>query len=353
MTPFAYSVSAARILFGPGTRHRLAEEIKRLDCKRVLVLSTDQQRADAEAIAAGLSDMAAGVFAEAVMHTPVGVTEAALRAFADAGADGVVAFGGGTTIGLGKAIAYRNDARQIVVATTYAGSEVTPILGQTEDGVKTTVRNPSILPETVIYDPELTVHLPVAMSVTSGLNAMAHAIEGLYSIERNPISSLIAVEGIRALRQALPQIVADPANLDARGEALYGAWLCGTVLGTVGMALHHKLCHVLGGSLNLPHAETHAVILPYSIAYNASAAAAQLAPLHAVFGQDLGAGIKAFAASLGAPQSLAEIGMHQGDIDRAAEIAMRNPYDNPRPLEHSDIRGLISRAWEGSPPAAA
>jgi maleylacetate reductase len=153
-----------------------------------------------------------------------------------------------------------------VIATTYAGSEVTPILGETEGGLKTTKRDPRILPEAVIYDPDLTLGLPVGMSVCSGLNAMAHAVEALYAQDRNPISSWQAIEGIRALKDALPRIVAKPDDADARSRALYGSWLCGTVLGTVGMALHHKLCHTLGGSFDLPHAETHAILLPHSAA---------------------------------------------------------------------------------------
>ncbi len=284
------------------------------------------------------------------MHTPVSVTQRALLAYDATGADGVVAFGGGSTIGLGKAIAWRNDARQLVIATTYAGSEVTPILGQTEDGVKTTVRDPRILPEVVIYDPALTLGLPVAMSVTSGLNAMAHAVEALYAKDRNPIASLQAVEGVRALHEALPRIVQRPDDLVARGQALMGSWLCGTVLGSVGMSLHHKLCHTLGGSFDLPHAETHAVMLPYSTSYNAIAAAQELKPLTTIFGDDLGQGLREFALNLKAPSSLQALGFKQADVERAAELAVRNPYWNPRPVEREAVLALLRRAWAGEPP---
>jgi maleylacetate reductase len=171
---FTYDINAGRILFGPGTVDAVASEIERLGATRALILSTPFQRADAQKLAERIGPLAAGIFSEATMHTPVPVTLKALAAFDAAGADCVVALGGGSTIGLGKAIAWRNDAPQIVVATTYAGSEVTPILGQTESGIKTTVRDPKILPEVVIYDPTLTIDLPVAMSVTSGLNAMTH-----------------------------------------------------------------------------------------------------------------------------------------------------------------------------------
>jgi maleylacetate reductase len=351
MDTFTYSGSASRILFGSGTVRQIAEEVERLGCKNTLVLSTLRQRDKAEEIAERLGSLACGIFIGAVMHTPVDVTDVAMAEFRRLNADGVVSIGGGTTVGLGKAIAYHTDAPQSVIATTYAGSEVTPILGQTESGVKTTVRDARILPETVIYDPDLTIGLPVAISVSSGLNAIAHAVEGLYAIDRNPITSLIAVEGVRALHAALPRIVLNPGDSEARHEALYGAWLCGTVLGTVGMALHHKLCHVLGGSFHLPHAETHAVMLPYSVAYNAKTAVDELRPLQSFFTENLGAGLKAFAAELDAPLSLAAIGLRQADVEKAAAIAMRNPYSNPRPLEPEAMRELLERAWLGIPPA--
>ncbi|GAB4261265.1 MAG: maleylacetate reductase [Pararhodobacter sp.] len=347
---FTYTVNPARIVFASGASLRLAEELDRAGCSRALVLATPFQKTDAEALAARLGDKAAGVFAEAAMHTPVAVTERAMAAFEASGADCTVALGGGSTIGLGKAIAYRNDCTQIVVPTTYAGSEVTPILGQTENGLKTTVRSASILPEVVIYDPDLTLSLPVGMSVTSGLNAMAHAVEGLYAQDRNPVTGLMALEGLRALRDALPVIVANPADAGARAEALYGSWLCGTVLGTVGMALHHKLCHTLGGAFDTPHAETHAILLPHTAAYNEPAARDELAPAAALMGGSLGGGLWDFARSLKAPMSLKDLGLSEADLDRAADIAVKNPYWNPRPVERGAIRALLQDAWSGVRP---
>ncbi|GLO69970.1 maleylacetate reductase [Phaeobacter inhibens] len=350
MSAFSYNVNPARIVFGLGAWANVAAEVSGLGCSRALVLSTPFQAKDAEKLAAELGSMAVGIFSEAAMHTPVEVTEKAMEAYEAAGADCVIALGGGSTIGLGKAIAYRNDAPQVVIATTYAGSEVTPILGQTENGLKTTVRDAKILPEVVIYDPELTVGLPVAMSVTSGLNAMAHAVEAVYAENRNPVTTLMAVEGVRALRDALPGIVADPSNVDARSEALYGAWLCGTVLGTVGMALHHKICHTLGGTFDLPHAETHAIMLPHSAAYNAPAVAHEMQPLADLFGGSIGGGLWDFAKSLNAPLALRDLQVQHADLDRAADIATQNPYWNPRPIERQAIRELLQRAFEGSRP---
>ncbi|MFY8102087.1 MAG: maleylacetate reductase [Allorhizobium sp.] len=350
MKSFTYAGSPARILFGSGRSAEVNSAVESLGCRRALVLSTPHQKADAEALSDRLGALSVGVFSGAVMHTPVDVTEKALNVVKQTGADCVVSLGGGSTTGLGKAIAYRTDLPQIVIPTTYAGSEVTPILGQTEGGRKTTIRNASILPEVVIYDPDLTLGLQVAMSVTSGLNAMAHAVEGLYAQDRNPVSTLMALDGLRAFKESLPVLIKSPQDTDARAEALYGAWLCGTVLGTVGMALHHKICHTLGGSFDTPHAETHAVMLPHTAAFNAVAAQAELAAAAELFGGSIGGGLWDFAKSIGAPLSLKDFGLVEADLDRAADIATENPYWNPRPIDRASIRTLLQNAWEGVRP---
>lgn len=350
MKSFTYAGSPARILFGSGRSAEVGSAVEALDCRRALVLATPHQKADAEALSERLGALSVGVFSGAVMHTPVDVTEKALKVVKETEADCVVSLGGGSTTGLGKAIAYRTDLPQVVIPTTYAGSEVTPILGQTEGGRKTTVRNASILPEVVIYDPDLTLGLPVGMSVTSGLNAMAHAVEGLYAQDRDPVSTLMALDGLRAFRDSLPVLVTSPHDPDARAEALYGAWLCGTVLGTVGMALHHKICHTLGGSFDTPHAETHAVMLPHTAAFNAEAAEEELAAAAELFGGSIGGGLWDFAKSIGAPLSLKDFGLTEADLDRAADIATENPYWNPRLIDRASIRTLLQQAWEGVRP---
>lgn len=347
---FVYSTSPAHIVFGSGKAGTVGEWIDRIGCRRALVLSTPHQRADAEKLSETLGSRAAGIFAGAVMHTPVEVTERAMEIVRQTGADCVVSLGGGSTTGLGKAIAYRTDLPQIVIPTTYAGSEVTPILGQTEAGRKTTVRSAAILPEVVIYDPALTLGLPVGMSVTSGLNAMAHAIEALYAEDRNPVSSLMAAEGLRAFKRSLPAIVATPEDGEARAEALYGAWLCGTVLGTVGMALHHKICHTLGGTFDTPHADTHAIMLPHTAAFNAVAVPDLTAPVAEIFGGSVGGGLWDFARAAGAPLALKDLGLSEKDLDLTAEIATQNPYRNPRPIDRPSIRALLQDAWEGRRP---
>jgi alcohol dehydrogenase class IV len=267
-------------------------------------------------------------------------------------ADGVVALGGGSTVGLAKALALRTDIPQIAVPTTYAGSEMTPVLGETEDGVKTTQSTRRVLPETVIYDVDRTMSLPAGLSATSGLNALAHAAEALYASDRNPIVTLMAEEAVARLARTLPRIVADPSDREARSDALYGAWLSATCLGLVGMALHHKLCHTLGGAFGLSHAETHAIILPHAIAYSQVAAPEAMARLARALGcDDPAVGVFDLARRLGVPSSLREIGMPESGIARAADLAVQKPYWNPRPVEREAIRTLIARAWAGEPPA--
>jgi alcohol dehydrogenase class IV len=350
---FLYQSSPLRVRFGAGSLRFVGEELAAIGGTRALILTTSFQKGDADALAAQLGEVAAGVFAEARMHTPIEVTAQALQAFAECGADCLVSFGGGSTIGLGKAIAWRNDAPHLVVATTYAGSEVTDILGETEVRLKTTRRDPRIRPEAVIYDPELTLGLPVAMSMVSGLNAMAHAIEGLYATDANPVTSLMAVDGIAALQQALPAIHKNPADLHARSDALYGAWLCGTVLGSVAMALHHKLCHTLGGTLDLPHAETHAILLPHTVAFNAMAAQDALRPAADLFRGNLGGGLHDLASALDAPTALRDLNVAQGDLGRIADLAVKNAYANPREVTRDGIVALLQAAWAGARPASS
>ncbi|GGB81346.1 maleylacetate reductase [Henriciella pelagia] len=352
MRPFTYTGLPARVIFGSGTVSVLAEEIKALKASRALVLTTPPQAPQGEQITEELGSLAAGMFTRAAMHTPVAVTEEAMKAYDKAGADCVVSIGGGSTIGLGKAIALRNGTPQIVLPTTYAGSEMTSIIGQTEQGEKTTQKTLKVLPETVIYDVNFTLSLPVGMSVTSGMNAIAHAVEALYAEQANPVLSLMAEEGISALFGALPRIVASPQDPDARSDALYGAWLCAVCLGSGGVALHHKLCHVLGGSFDLPHAETHTIVLPHALAYNAPAIPDAMTALKRATGSDDPAG-KFFdiARQGGAPAGLRDLGMPESEIDRAVEIAFRNPYFNPRPLEEAGIRRIIRAAWAGDRPS--
>jgi len=351
MRPFVYNALPARVVFGVGTIGQVADEVRGLGCSRALILSTPQQHDDAERLASQIGDAAAGVFAGAVMHTPVEVTEQAMKRLRDLGADCTIALGGGSTIGLGKAIALRSDLPQIAVPTTYAGSEATPILGETEQGRKTTQRSLKVLPEVIVYDVDLTLTLPPHLTATSGINAMAHAVEALYARDANPVTSLLAEQALTTLADALPRIARNPGDRAARADALYGAWACGTCLGSVGMALHHKLCHVLGGSFALPHAETHTVMLPHAMAFNAaSAPEAMVRVARALGAADAAQGLFDLAGELAAPRSLRELGMSESGLDEAADIAVMSPYWNPRPIVRDTIRALLQDAYDGRRP---
>lgn len=351
MESFVYTGLPARVIFGSGTVRQLNDEVERLGLERVLVLTTPPQAEHGEAISARLGPLSAGVFSEAAMHTPVSVTDKAMGLYDRTGADGVVSIGGGSTIGLGKAIALRADAPQIVLPTTYAGSEMTSIIGQTEGGQKTTQKTLKVLPETVIYDVDFTVSLPPVMSVTSGVNAIAHAVEALYAENANPVLSLMAEEGVAALFRALPLVVAAPSDKKARSDALYGAWLCAVCLGAGGVALHHKLCHVLGGSFDLPHAETHTIVLPHALSYNAPAVEPAMERLRrAMDSRTPASALYDLAREGGAPIALKDLGMPEDGIEKAVEITFKNPYWNPRPFEEGAIRDIIRAAWEGTRP---
>ena len=353
MESFEYNANPGRIVFGSGSIKKLPDEIKRLGLKSPILLSTPEQVSQAqtlEKILTGASITPAGIYSKATMHTPSHITDDAMSNMSSANADCIVSIGGGSTIGLGKAISIRTGLPHICIPTTYAGSEMTPILGETEAGKKTTRTNPKILPGTVIYDVDLTMTLPPSLSATSGVNAIAHAVESLYAANTNPIISLFALEGVKSLAESLPTIVNDSSNLAARSQAQYGAWLCGTCLGSSAMALHHKLCHTLGGSFNLPHAETHTVVLPHALSYNAPAIPEVMKKLAGVLpGSDGDAtkGLNVLLEKLKVKRGLKDFGMKEEDVDRAADLAVEKAYPNPRKVERDGVRELIRRAWAG------
>ncbi|MHC8287180.1 maleylacetate reductase [Pseudomonas sp. XS1P51] len=355
MNAFIYQGTPTRVIFGAGKLASLSDEIQRLGARRALILTTPEQQELGEQVARLLGDRSAGVYPQAVMHVPLETAQAAREEAVRREADCCVAVGGGSTIGLGKAIAMDSGLPILAVPTTYAGSEMTPIYGLTENRLKKTGRDPRVLPKTVIYDPELTLTLPVGMSACSGMNAMAHAIEALYAEDANPVISLMAEESIRALAQALPKIVDDPQNVEARGQALQGAWLAGICLGSVGMAIHHKLCHTLGGTFNLPHAQAHAIVLPHAAHYNRRAAAEPLRRAARALGgeqaDEVGPLLYELNRRLGIPLALVEFGFPEHGPAEAASIACASPYYNPRPFEQDAIEALLTRALKGHAPA--
>jgi maleylacetate reductase len=353
MQTFIYTAQPVRVVFGTDAWSTLKAEAGLLGVRKVLVLCTPRQRALAQQAVDALAERGAGIYDQAVMHVPVATVRNAQEAVRREKADCIVAMGGGSTIGLAKALAIESGLPILAVPSTYSGSEMTSIYGITEDGLKKTGKDARALPRTAIYDPTLTLKLPFDISVVSGMNAIAHAAEGLYAKEGNPVLALMAEEGIRAMANGLRQLGPDASSLAARSECLYGAWLCGMVLAGSGMALHHKLCHTVAGSFDLPHAQTHAIVLPHAMAYNATAAPAAMQRISRALGQD---GVPAagalydLAQSLGAPMALQNIGMHESELDRAADIAIATPYWNPRPIERQGIRTLLQAAFEGRRP---
>jgi alcohol dehydrogenase class IV len=351
MQPFILDQPAYRVIFGVGSLDRLADEVRKVGASRALVVSTSAEIRFAEDAARRLGQVAAGMFTEAVMHHPIEVVHAARQRAKEVDADCYVTIGGGTTTGTGKLIALETGRPVIAVPTTYAGSEMTPIYGVTVGGVKKTGRDRKVLPRTVIYDPALTVSLPPQVSGPSGMNAMAHCVEALYAHDGNPIVTLMAAEGMRALARSLPVVVRQPENLEARSDALYGAWLAGIVLGQVAIGIHHKICHTLGGTFNLPHAEVHTVVLPHATAYNRDFAPdAMRIAADALGTTDAAQGIFDLIGTIGAPRALKDIGMPADGLERAAELATENQYPNPRPIEIGPVRELLRDAYEGRRP---
>jgi alcohol dehydrogenase class IV len=351
MRTFLFDQPAYRVIFGAGSLPRVRGEVERFGSWRVVVICTEAERELAHEVSIHLGDLAVGIFDDAVMHHPIETVQAARDCVRDLAADCCVTVGGGTATGTGKLVVLETGLPLLVIPTTYAGSEMTPIYGITEGSVKRTGRDRAVLPRVVIYDPELTLSLPPQVSGPSGINAMAHSLEGLYAEDTNPITMLMAEESIRALGRALPRVVQEPGDLDARSDAMYGAWLAGVVLGSTAMGLHHKLCHALGGTFNLPHAEVHTVILPHALAYNRDFAPDAMRRAAAALGtDDAPRGVFDLAVSLGARTSLAALGMPRDGLDRAADLAVQNQYPNPRPLERRAIRELLEHAYQGSRP---
>ena len=351
MINFAYQALPWNIIFGVGALARLPEELDKLGLSRALVLSTPNQAEGGQRIVELLGPRAAGSFDRAVMHVPIETVEQAMTEAERLAADCTVSLGGGSTTGLGKALALKLDLPNIAIPTTYAGSEMTSIWGITENKRKVTGRDPRVVPTLTLYDPELTLSLPTKITGPSGLNAMAQAVVNVASGELNPIVSLMALEAVEALARSLPRLIADPLDIDARADALYGACLAGGSLGTGTTSLHHRLCHTFGGTFNTPHAETHTILLPHSVAYNAAATAPGMQRLAKAMGVGNAAlGIFELAKAVGAPTALRDIGVLESELDRAAAIATESPVNNPEPVTEDRVRGLLENAWHGRTP---
>lgn len=353
MNDFVYDALPGRVVFGPGRRADIGSEVDALGLRRVMLVADENAKATADEVAGILGERVAARWHEVAQHVPTELADAARAAAGDAGADGVVCVGGGSTTGLAKAIALVADVPIVALPTTYAGSEMTPIYGLTGEH-KQTGRDLRVLPSTVVYDPELTVALPAEVTAPSAFNAIAHCVEALYGPGANPITSLMAEESIRVTTAALPRVIGAPADLDGRSDLLYGAYLAGAALAVVGMALHHKICHVLGGTFGLVHGEVNVVMLPHVVAFNAVGAPAAIGRVGTAVGSDDAAGaLFDLAARAGAPTTLAALGMDEADLPRAAERAAAETTFNPRAVDVDGVQRLLEDAWHGRRPTTA
>ncbi len=348
---FQYKPLPWNIVFGVGALDLLPGELDKLNKSRALVLTTPNQSDDGKKLVEKLGHRAAGLFDQCEMHVPAATLTAVTRVAKELDIDCTVSLGGGSTTGLGKALAAREGIDNIVIPTSYAGSEMTDIWAVTEAGRKVTERNTVVVPTLTLYDPRLTLSLPPKFAAASGLNAMAQAVVNVATDNPNPIISSLAADGIRALAHSLPIILEEPDNLDARSEALYGASMAGGALGTGITSLHHRLCHTFGGTFNTPHAETHAILLPHSVAYNAAATETGTRRVADALGVDNAAeGIFALAKTLGAPTALSEIGITDADLDKAVEVTLEKAFNNPEPVDAVRLRRVLANALQGNSP---
>jgi alcohol dehydrogenase class IV len=352
---FTYDALPARIVFGAGAaRGRLAEEIAGLGAERVLLIAAAAEAELAVKLAGPLGETVVARFDGVRPHVPVAVAASAIALARDCAADCLLCIGGGSTTGTAKAVGLETGLPIVAVPTTYAGSEVTPVWGSTDGARKTTGRSPKVLPKVVVYDPELTFGLPARITAASAMNAIAHCVEALYAPGRNPISSLVAAEGIEVLAGSLGPVLADPEGLEGRSGALYGAYLAGTAFAVAGSGLHHKICHALGGAFDLPHAETHSIVLPHVVAFQQPAAPELMDTVAARLGVEPGTAataLYALAERCGLPLSLREIGMPEDGIERVVdEIVAAVPADNPRPVDADAIRAVLTAAYAGKSP---
>jgi maleylacetate reductase len=349
---FEHDALANRVVFGAGrSRRDLVTEVDALSGSRVLLLATGREGSLARELTDELGDRVVGTFTGVRPHVPIEVADDARRVVSDLEVDLLLSIGGGSTTGTAKAVALTTGLPIVAIPTTYAGSAVTPVWGLTEANRKTTGRDTRVLPRTVIYDPELTFDLPVELSVASGCNALAHAVEALWAPGANPAAAALAERGIRALAGGLPGIVADPLDPIARGHALLGAWLAGASFAIAGSGLHHKICHVLGGAYDLPHAQTHTIVLPHVLAFNAAVARDAARSVASALGAATAvAGLVGLMEELGAPTALRDIGLRGDQLDEATDLVLAEvPTDNPRPMNRAEVAELLQAAWRGVP----
>lgn len=340
-----------RVVFASNEAARsVATEVRRLEAQRVMVIAGKPERELADHIAADIPE--ALRYEDIAMHVPIEVAERARVAAESHNIDAIVSVGGGSTTGLAKAIALTSGLPIVAVPTTYAGSEATNVWGLTQGAKKTTGADMRVLPKSVVYDASLMISLPVPLSVASGLNALAHCVDSMWAPRSNPINRVFAAEGIRALNIGLPTVVADPRGVEGREFALYGAYLSAVAFASAGSGLHHKICHVLGGKYDLPHAQTHAIVLPYVLALNAPAAVDDERRMADAFvAESAVEGLERLRSRTDAPRALRDYGFEREQIPAAAEaILLVVPESNPVSVSKQDIERLLDAAWRGTEP---
>lgn len=347
---FQLSCRTPLVWFGAGRALDLPRRVDQLGAQRVLVACTPSGKRRYARVLEALGARLAGVFAQAQPHCPIDVAQAALDRFRLERCDCVVSIGGGSSIGLGKFIAVETGAPHIALPTTLSGSEMTPLFGVLVDGEKRSRREPRALADTVIADASLAVTLPLRETASTGMNAMAHCIEAFYMADRNPVTDAIAQQGVDALYGALKRLATTPADLEAREQAAFGALLGGFLVASVGIGLHHRICHVLGGRFGAPHGETNGAVLPHVLAFNAPAIPAALGRLEPVFGPRPAHALQALARSLGTPIALRDLDVHRAALPEVAREVLRHAGPNPRPVSESVLIELLEQAWVGSTP---
>ena len=352
MIAFARTTLPGRIVFGDGALDRIAGELDDRAFRRAMLIAASYDAPLAARGRSALGERVAREWNEIRQHVPGELADRATSAAVAAGTDVLVAIGGGSTTGLGKAIAVATGLPLAVVPTTYAGSEMTPIYGLTSNNEKKTARSPAALPQIVVYDPQLLTTLPAAVVGPSGLNALAHCAEALWAGDTDPITDILALDGASRLYRHLPAAYAT-TDLTARGQVLFAACLAGIALGTVGTSLHHALCHLLGGMFDTPHAETHAVVLPYAISYLQQAVPGAMQRLAEAMGTQpaqLAHRVWSLARSVGTPPGLRALGLTEQQIGLAAKAAVAKNLTSPRPLDYDSLFALLHAAWAGQPP---
>ena len=353
MDPFTHVALPARILFGPGTIKSLGAEIDRLGLKSVLFCCTPGRKEEVGQLVGYLNDVDAEICDIAEQYIPLPMVERGRVIAKQNDIDGVVSYGGGTAVGLAKSIALDMEIPVISAVTTFSGSETTDLQAILTNGIRVGYKSDWMLPKTIIYDPETAMGVPLKIMIPSGINAIAHGVEAFYSQGATPVNSLIGGEGIKSLASALRRMSSGNDDVVARGDGLYGAWLCGTALGSAGVALHHKFAHVLGSTFGLEHSKAHTVALPHSVAYTAPGVPEAMHQISKALGdenKDAATALYELNVSIGAPTSLKELGMPFEGIDQAAKMISDSPYPNPVPIDYKPIKEMIIKAWNGGPP---